>query len=160
MLEIEERVPFEATEQDKRALDEVKAALGHAAVTDAPGPFLVGPDGHHIHIPEPLFRILRQAAAMLARGERITLAPVHQEMSTQEAADQLNVSRPHLIKLLDSGAIPFTKTGRNRRVLFGDVVKFMEERNRERRNRLRDLIRKSEELGVYDVEEFGLEPTR
>jgi excisionase family DNA binding protein len=160
MLEIEERAPFEATEQDRRALDAVKAALGHVAVSSAPGPFLVGPDGDPIHLPEPLFRILRQAAAMLARGERITLAPVHQEMSTQEAADQLNVSRPHLIKLLDSGDIPFTKTGRNRRVLFGDVVKYMDARNRERRDRLRELIRKSEELGAYDVEEFGLEQTR
>ena len=153
-------MPFEVTEQDKRALDELKVALGHAAVMDTPVAFLVGADGQRIALPEPLFRMLRQAAAMLARGERITLAPVHQEMSTQEAADQLNVSRPHLIKLLDNGVIPFTKTGRNRRLLFGDVVKYMDQRNRERREHLRQLIRNSESLGLYDMEEFELEATR
>ncbi len=158
MIVTEERAPFEATEKDKRALDEIRAALGR--VSDSPVAFLVGTDGSHVPIPEPLLRILKQGAAMLARGERITLVPVQREMSTQEAADQLHVSRPHLIKLLDSGAIPFTKTGRNRRVLFADVAKFMEERNRDRRNRLRDLIKKSEELGLYEIEEFGLEPTR
>jgi excisionase family DNA binding protein len=160
MVEMDTRLPFQATEQDKEALDAVKVALGHAAVTDTPVAFLAGVDGQRIALPEPLFRILRQAAAMLARGERITLAPVHQEMSTQEAADQLNVSRPHLIKLLDNGVIPFTKTGRNRRVLFGDVVKYMDQRNRERREHLRELIRRSEDLGLYDMEEFELESTR
>jgi excisionase family DNA binding protein len=157
MVELEDLGPLvQVKEQDKAALNEVRAALD----SRTPVSFLIGTDGPRLAVPEPLLRIVKLAAAMLARGERIMLAPVHQELSTQEAADQLNVSRPHLIKLLDSGAIPFTKTGRNRRVRFGDVVRYLEQRNRERRDRLRNMIRTSEELGLYDMEEFELESTR
>jgi excisionase family DNA binding protein len=122
--------------------------------------FLVGPDGKSIPLPDPLFRILRHAASMLIRGERITLAPVTKELSTQEAADLLGVSRPYLIKLLDVGSIPYKKVGRHRRVCFGDVNEYRKKRDDERRERLRDLVRKSEEMGLYDIEEFDLAPTR
>jgi excisionase family DNA binding protein len=72
----------------------------------------------------------------------------------------LRVSRPHLVKLLDDGVIAHTKAGRHRRVMFGDVVKYMNERNAERRERLNKLIRDTEDAGLYDLEEFDLMPTR
>ncbi len=97
---------------------------------------------------------------MLVRGERIALAPVTKELSTQEVGDLLGVSRPHLVKLLDAGDIPFTKTGRNRCVRFGDVNGYRTRRDHERRDRLRSFIESSEELEFYDIEEFGLTSTR
>lgn len=148
------------TDQEKQAVHDVQAALSETAIRADASAFLVGPDGAPLALPEPLFRILRQAAAMLSRGERITLAPVDQQMSTQEAADMLNVSRPHLVKLLEDGVIAHDKTGRNRRVRFGDVVKYLQQRDQERRHRLRALIRKSEEMGLYDDEELVAGPTR
>jgi excisionase family DNA binding protein len=148
------------TDQEKEAVHSVQVALSETAVGSEAPAYLVGPDNTRIAIPEPLFRILRQAANLLSRGERITLAPVHKELSTQEAADLLNVSRPHLIKLLDNGTIQHDKTGRNRRVKFGDVVRYMKQRDEERRQRLRNLIRSSEEMGLYDDEELIAKPTR
>ena len=150
----------EADQQDKQALQGVQEMLSHVAIDPQRSAYLVGPDNERIRVPEPLFRILRQAASMLSRGQRITLAPISKELSTQEAADLLRVSRPYLIKLLDEGLIAFTKTGRNRRVMFGDVVKYMNQRDNERRERLRNLIRQSEKMGLYDYHEFELEPTR
>jgi excisionase family DNA binding protein len=150
----------EATDQEKQALHTVQEVLSLAAVRPEAPAYLVGPNDVRIPLPEPLFRILRQAAGMLSRGQRITLGPVDKEMSTQEAADMLNMSRPHLVKLLDAGEIPFTKTGRNRRVMFGAVVQYMNKRKQERREHLREMIRRSEELGVYDMEEFAMDSGR
>lgn len=151
---------IEATKEERGALEHLQRALSEAALAPKATAALVGSDGKGIPLPEPLFKILRYAAGMLVRGERITLAPVTKDISTQEAADLLGVSRPHLIKLLDTGEIPFTKNGRNRRVRFGDVNGYRKKRDAERRERLRDLIRQSEELGLYDMEEFDLAPTR
>src|SRR5579864_3142418 len=90
----------EAAASDERGLKQVQETLSHVAVLPDHRAYLRGPDGKEMVLPEPLFQILRAAASMLIHGERITLAPVSKEMSTQEAADLLNVSRPHLIKLL------------------------------------------------------------
>lgn len=150
----------EAAVGDKGALKDVQEALSHVAVAAQTAAYLIGPDGKQLALPEPLFQILRTAASMLLRGERVTLAPVSKELSTQEAADLLNVSRPYLITLLDAGKIPYTKTGRNRRVCFGDVVHYRAQRDAERRERLYAMIRKSEEMGLYDFEEADIETPR
>jgi excisionase family DNA binding protein len=163
MIELLEESPangVEATAEERGLLQHVQRVLSQVALVPKTTAALVGPDGKSIPLPEPLFRILRQAAGMLVRGERITLAPVTKDLSTQEAADLLGISRPYLIKLLDSGEIPYTKTGRNRRVRFGDVNNYRGKRDAERRERLRNLIRQTEELGLYDMEEFDLSPTR
>lgn len=146
----------EASRSDTPALRSLKEAMSHATVSTA----LATVNGRTLALPEPLFLILQSAASMLLQGERVTLAPVTKELSTQEAADLLNVSRPYLITLLDSGMIPYTKVGRNRRVCFGHVVEFRSKRDAERRQRLHDMIRKSEDLGLYDFEEASIEPTR
>jgi excisionase family DNA binding protein len=163
MIELLEETPtsgVEATIEERGMLQRIQQALSQAALAPKATAALVGPDGKSIPLPEPLFQILRYAAGMLLRGERITLASVTKDLSTQEAADLLGVSRPHLIKLLDNGEIPFTKTGRNRRVRFGDINDFRKQRDTERRERLRHLIRQTEELGLYDMEEFDLASTR
>ncbi len=163
MTALVEQAPMsgvEATVEERALLHDVQNMLSQTVLAPKGIAALVGPDGRHIPVPEPLFIVLRQAAAMMIRGERITLAPVTKDISTQEAADLLSVSRPHLVKLLDSGEIPFTKIGRNRRVRFGDVNDFRKRRDAARRERLRKMIQESEEFGLYDIDEFDLAPTR
>lgn len=111
---------------------------------------LVAPSGEKMDIPEPIYEALRRIVPLMAQGAAIGLIPLHKELTTQQAADLLNVSRPFLIKLLDEGAIPYTRPGKHRRVRFSDVMSYKHCRDTERRAFLNRLIALGEDLGDYD----------
>lgn len=111
---------------------------------------LVGPSGDAISVPEALFHVLVRVVEVMARGDAITIVPVGKEVTTQQAADMLNVSRQYLVRLLDEGRIPYTKTGKHRRLRIEDVLAFRDRRDSERTARLDGLARMSEEMGGYD----------
>lgn len=119
----------------------------------APDCRLVGPDGTSIVLPPSVFFVLERVAEVMARGDSITIVPVGREVTTQQAADLLNVSRQYLVRLLDEGRIPFRKTGTHRRVRIEDVLAFREARDKDRRAGLRELSRMTEEFGGYDAEQ-------
>lgn len=100
---------------------------------------LVDPDGKARPIPNEIFRILDQVTNALAAGEGITIIPQGATMTTQQAADFLGVSRPTLVRLLESGGIPYQKPGRHRRVQLEDLVAYQTKFRAERRSALRDL---------------------
>jgi excisionase family DNA binding protein len=118
----------------------------------APKCQLVGPKGEAIALPESVFYVLERVAAVLASGDSITVVPVGKEVTTQQAADLLNVSRQYLVRLLDEGRIPFRKTGKHRRVRVDEVLAFKEKRDKDRRAGLRELSRLTQEFGGYDAE--------
>jgi excisionase family DNA binding protein len=107
---------------------------------------LVGPDGEAVEIPTSALRALRLVAQALAHGNALTLAPHGTELTTQQAAALLHVSRPHLVKLLDAGTIDHYKVGTHRRVRIEDVLAYREARASRRREKLDELTRLSEEL--------------
>src|ERR1051326_5445892 len=82
---------------------------------------LVGAAEERIAIPPTVLHVLTRAVELLERGGAVAVVPVGQQGTTQEAADLLNVSRQSLVRLLDAGKLPFTKTGRHRRVRVEDV---------------------------------------
>jgi excisionase family DNA binding protein len=84
------------------------------------------------------------------QGNGITIIPVHAELTTQQAAELLNVSRPHLVKLLRDGEIPFHKVGRHRRVRVEDLLAYKERRDSKRRRLLQKMTREAHEAGLYD----------
>jgi excisionase family DNA binding protein len=88
----------------------------------------------------------------MARGDSITVVPVGREVTTQQAADLLNVSRQYLVRLLEEKRIPFRRTGKHRRLRIEDVISFKEKRDKDRRAGLRELSRMTEEVGGYDFE--------
>lgn len=100
---------------------------------------LVGPDGERIDVPEQVFRALKLVAEVLARGDALTILPVGQELTTQQAANMLNVSRQYLVRLLEDGKIPFKRTGTHRRVLADDVLRYKQLRDEERYSALDEL---------------------
>jgi excisionase family DNA binding protein len=78
-------------------------------------------EAHALELPMSALRLLVDILAELADGNAVKVVTVHAELTTQEAADLLHVSRPHLVKLLEAGHLPFHKTGKHRRVRFSDL---------------------------------------
>ena len=103
-----------------------------------------------VTIPTAAFRLLVTILAQMAVGNAVRLIPHHAELTTQEAAELLNVSRPYLVRLLDEGRIPFRKVGTHRRVLFKDLMDYRAEHRRARGEALDELARLSQELGLYE----------
>jgi len=106
---------------------------------------------HTLVLPTSALRLLVDILGELAIGNAVKVVPVHAELTSQEAADLLNVSRPHLVKMLEEGAIPFTKTGRHRRIRFSDLMAFKQRRDEESQEAMEALANQAQELGMgYD----------
>lgn len=111
---------------------------------------LVSPEGEEIELPDSVFRFLKELVYHLLRGQAVSVVPVNKEITTQEAADLLNVSRPYLISLLEKGTIPFKMVGTHRRISFEDLMAYKRTRDAERKQGLAELTQLSQELGLYD----------
>ncbi|KYC29362.1 putative excisionase [Sterolibacterium denitrificans] len=101
-----------------------------------------------IELPTSALRLLVDILAELADGNAVKVVPVHAELTTQEAADMLNVSRPHLVKLLEDGALPFHRAGKHRRVRFADLMQYKDARERASEEAMTELARQAQELGM------------
>ena len=101
-----------------------------------------------ISIPVSAFRLLNDILTEMAKGNAITLIPVHAELTTQQAADILNVSRPFLVEQLEKGAIPYRKVGSHRRILFKDLMVYKETMQGNRLKALEELTAQAQELNM------------
>jgi excisionase family DNA binding protein len=115
-------------------------------------PKLVGADGKEIPLPESIYQAFKEVVQALANGQgkRISIVVTDQEISTQEAADILNVSRPYLIKLLEQRQIPFTTVGKHRRIKLQDLELYKEVRDSSRQKSLSEMTGLLQEEGFYD----------
>lgn len=102
----------------------------------------------------PLSRSVADALALVIAamhdGLAVTVAPQNLTLTTQEAADLLGVSRPTLVRLLESGRIPFEKVSRHRRVLLEDVLDYQERQRRQASEALSDMVADAQHFGDYD----------
>lgn len=101
-----------------------------------------------VEVPTFALRLLGDILSELALGNAVQIVPIHAELTTQEAADLLNVSRPHLVKLLDAGELPHTKIGSHRRVKFADLMVYKAQRDQTSRAALNELTSQAQELGM------------
>jgi excisionase family DNA binding protein len=101
-------------------------------------------------LPTAAYRLLVDVLTQMSQGNAVTLIPIQAELTTQEAADLLNVSRPYLIKQIEAGLIPHHKIGRHRRIRFDDLMRYKERTDIVQSQALDDLVSQSEALGLYD----------
>ena len=132
-------------------LDRFKDLLSHLRPEPEPtAPALVGPRGEHIALPQEVFEVLRVVVELMAEGRAITLSPVHQRLTTQEAADLLGLSRQAFLDVLKAGEIDFETTDRHSRVLLTDVLEYQKRRSGRRREALERIRDISHESGMYE----------
>ena len=103
-----------------------------------------------IALPSSAYRGLVQILSQLGRGNAFAVTPIRSELTTQQAADLLNVSRPYLVKLIDQDVIPSRKVGVQRRLLLDDVIAYKKVMYAKQLQGMAELTELSQELGLYD----------
>ncbi|MBL7807776.1 MAG: helix-turn-helix domain-containing protein [Saprospiraceae bacterium] len=103
-----------------------------------------------IKVPLRDLKLLARILRATGEGKPISIVPIATEMTTQAAAELLGCSRPHLVQLLETGKIPFTKVGKHRRVKFEDVMDYKKKIKEEREALLIEIMKEDEASGLYD----------
>jgi excisionase family DNA binding protein len=142
--------PTLPTESDASLAKETSRLLAPRVRSSAPLSFRVldAAKGETLRIPAPAAKMLVRILEEMARGNAITLIPVHAELTTQEAADMLTISRPSLIQLLDEGKIEYRKVGTHRRVRLESLMAYKRKADAARRAALAELAAYDQEIGI------------
>lgn len=138
----EESAIAKACSRELSALLETDAEMQTVSLGDKPQ------EQHIVQVPSSALRLLVDVLTELGEGNSVKLVPVHAELTTQEAADLLNVSRPTFIKMLDDGLMPFSRTGNRRKVMFSDVQTYLRALEDQRLQVLEELSALDQELGL------------
>lgn len=141
--------PTEA--EAKVAVESSRTLAAHVGAADKSLKLTVknGKGHEELVLPPVALRLLLDLLTELGQGNSVALDTVQPELTTQQAADLLNVSRPFLVKILDEGVIPSRKIGTHRRVLREDVLAYRREVDRKRQEALDELSALDQELGLY-----------
>ena len=147
------RIPTEATAREAQAA--LRALSPLLPERNAPRTLVVSPEGLgeekslSVRVPVEAFELFVEILGQMANGNAVTIVPVHAELTTQEAADILNVSRPFLIKLIDEGKLPFRLVGTHRRIKMADLVMYKEADLAARKTAVDELAAEAQKLGLY-----------
>lgn len=101
-----------------------------------------------LQVPITAIHFLVEILDAMSRGEAVSILPINKELTTQEAANLLNVSRPYLVQLLDQGELPYHKVGVRRKVLLKDVMEYKQKRDAESKHLLDELAADAQSLGM------------
>ena len=112
---------------------------------------LTDAEGNAAPVPPELRDALRLLVTLFTADKAALITPINRDLTTQQAADLLGVSRPTLVRLLDDGVIPYTRVRTHRRVPLTALLTYRDADRAERRRHLDELVRISEEMGEYDV---------
>ena len=104
-----------------------------------------------IRIPISALKFLTRILKEISQGNPISIVPVATELTTQAAAELLGCSRPHIVKLLETGKIPFNKVGKHRRIKYEDLVSYKREMKTLQRKKIQELMGLDEDTGLYNT---------
>lgn len=152
-----DRGPFVPADTELAALKRAAQAL-RAGATGSPK--LVAPTGEKIELSPTLLRVLRRSAEILADDQAVLLDSLGKQISPHQAAELLGFSVTYVTKLLDDGELPFTLLDDFRRLSLDDVLTYRRAFKLRQREALNDMIRLSEELGLYDLDDSTIELKR
>jgi len=144
------------TDQDARMARETSEQLAPFVLRDGRAHLYVRADSDQeaeLLLPLPALRLLLDVLQEMGKGNGVTITPIQKEMTTQQAADFLMVSRPYLIEeLLEKGQIPYRKVGNRRRIRYDDLLRYKAEEEQEiarREEVMQKLVAETERLGLY-----------
>ncbi|RSD32467.1 helix-turn-helix domain-containing protein [Vibrio pectenicida] len=103
---------------------------------------------HEVQIPSSALKLIIEVLTQLGQGNSVSITPIHAELTTQEAADLLNMSRPTLIKLLDAGGLPHSRKENRRKVAYSDIILYMQKLEQQRIEALDELSALDQDLGM------------
>jgi excisionase family DNA binding protein len=150
-MEYIEDIKRPSKEEQQAALESYNALSSTVEELDSKYPLIeIEETEEKIRIPLKALKLLVEILKATSQGIPISIVPLATELTTQSAADFLGCSRPHLVKLLENGEIPFTKVGRHRRVKYEDVVDYKKKLKEEQKRRLIQMMKDDEDLGLYD----------
>jgi len=133
----------------QRSMTGLKGVSSKLRTVSTPGVKIkIQETGEFITIPKKALSLLITILSNMSEGKSITIIPTDSEVSTQQAADMLNVSRPHLVKLLENNTIPFKKVGSHRRILLRDLVTFEKSLQRTREEKLKFLSEQAQDFNL------------
>lgn len=134
------------TESDRKLARESASLIENSES----GTLVVQIGRRRVEMSETLASLIGTSLKWAAEGRDLSVVPLDNEIGTQEAADLLGVSRPHLVKLLEEGALPHRKVGVQRRLLAGDVIAYKERERQARKKILAELAAEDERLHLNE----------
>jgi len=151
MMEIQEKLIRPTKEEQKIAKESYQALSATLDSLHSTNPAIeIEETEEKIRIPLKALKLLATILKATSQGKPISIVPIATEMTTQAASEMLGCSRPHLISLLENGEIPFIKIGKHRRIKYEDVVQYKAQMFAKQRERITEMMKMDEDLGLYD----------
>ncbi len=147
-LTVNEHRPNDDSELAGRALVSVRRALAEHHGEDGPVSLIVEGEKAPLAVPRQAIDLLVKILANIAAGQSVSIVPQHAELTTQQAAEILNVSRPFLVKLLDEGKIEFKRVGTHRRIRADSLLQYKHDDDARGRTEVAELIQLGQEMGL------------
>jgi excisionase family DNA binding protein len=123
----------------------------HGLLQEAGEALLIGKSGKPaMKLPDAVYDLLLQILSVMEEGKAISIVPVTQDLTTQQAAELLGVSRPFFVKVLEKGHLPYHLTGTHRRVYLKDLLAYKQHRDQEWHAAIERMADEADKSGLYD----------